>query len=203
MQSRLIIYTPLFLLFLFSCSSETPDNSRFENFKEDYSKRDKNGPFLEFEQNESNKIVKRYNSVAYHFKLINSLDFLYQSGKKVDNNDKEELDKETVLILEFENLVDGQLSVYDNKSIKFNKDDAIKYLSGNILSDIEIIQNDSTFYANGVNFEGNVGNTGSIRALLFFKGIDTKQKSKIHYYDRLFGAGLINITISGKNQIVL
>ena len=141
---------------------------------------------------EITKSKEKIKGIQYSISSMNGLQFVERKGERVSPADIEDLKKETVVFLEFEHNEAGK-DLLDLDALKMNKDDAIKYLSGAIASDISIENGDSPIVPNGIMYEGTSSGSKKVRVILFFSGCENQKEIEIQYNDRLFGAGLIKL----------
>ena len=140
------------------------------------------------------------NDIRYRFNVLTALDYLKQKGEQPSEQDISALKKEFVAILEIETL-EAIKDVFSSEKLKMNKEDVIKYLMGEISADIELLQDDKEFAPTGVQYDGMLTGANKFRLFLFFKDLNVERTVVLKYYDRLFGAGLINLKQHEINSI--
>lgn len=133
--------------------------------------------------------AKNLNGVHFVFKEIDALSYLERSGSQVAEADKKDLSDESVFMLEYQ-LSDGK-SPKESPSIQLSPDQMTQYFMGNIIDDFSVSQGKQSFKANGVQYDGEIGN--KLRVVFFFKGVDIMEKFEINYHDRLFGRGSMKL----------
>lgn len=138
---------------------------------------------------------KQLGGLNYSMRILPMLDFLQRKGETVAAEDRDDLSKETVVLLEMA-LENTQKDIWKNPGMQLSEEDAVNYLVGELASDLTIEQNGITRHATGTSFEGRTGAAHQLRVQLYFGNIDCKQPMKALYYDRLFGAGLIKFGIN-------
>jgi hypothetical protein len=130
--------------------------------------------------------------ISYSIKALSGLEFIERKGESPDPEDIAFLEEETVLLFEFEENEIGK-KIFDSEQLTFDKDEAIKYLSGKIIGDIEIEQGEEKLIPDAALYEGISSSDSKIRVVLFFTELDKNKEFTLQYYDRLFGAGLIKL----------
>lgn len=130
------------------------------------------------------------NQIQYSIDILSALEYVNRRGEEPDPGDVDELRKESVLILEMESMEKIQ-EIFESSRIQMDKEDAIKYLIGEITSDIVLTQGENEYLPTAVQYDGMVKN--KFRLFLFYKDVDVRAGIRVSYYDRLFGAGLIQL----------
>ena len=74
-------------------------------------------------------------------------------------------------------------------------EDAMNYLVGIIVSDIEIKQGEKTISPTGVQYDAGISKPGQLRVFIYFNNVKINQPSSVVVYDRLFGSGLLRFNI--------
>lgn len=133
------------------------------------------------------------NGITYTVKSMSGLDFVERKGENPTGSDAEILSNETVVMFEFQHTQNTD-DFFDIEQVKLSKDDAIMYLSGQIIQDFTMEQKGEDVTAEGVLFEGLNSGLNRARVFLFFGDTDPKKTHEITYYDRLFGEGIIKLT---------
>lgn len=128
--------------------------------------------------------------IKYTFKEVTALDYLNRKGEKVAENDVEDLEKESVFMLEFKSKENAK-SIKDSPLLQLSENELGQYLVGKVNDDFKIKQGGKTFTPSASLFEGIVGN--KIRVSFFLTDIDLSKKFEIEYYDRVFGGGIIKM----------
>jgi hypothetical protein len=139
---------------------------------------------------------KELGGIHYTVRVMGALELLEHKGQAVAPEDKADLAKETVVLLEI-GAPELQKDIWQHPQLQLSEEDAANYLIGDIVSDLTIEQNGHNYSASGSNFEGKNGAKNALRAQIYFAGADSKQPLKVVYYDRLFGAGLVKFGING------
>ncbi len=137
---------------------------------------------------------KTHNGITYSFNMMSAIDFLTKKGEQVAKNDRDELSKETVVIVTF-NSSNKNKNIFELEQMAFDKEVATQYLIDAFGKDVTIEQGGKTFSPTGVHYETGIGEIGQLRAFLYFEGINISNPAKVIYYDRLFGAGLLRFAI--------
>jgi hypothetical protein len=140
--------------------------------------------------------AKTYNGVKYTVDLINAVDFVSRKGEKLELSERLELSKESVAILKIDLQSMKETSVFESSKITMDKEDAMKYLVGQISNDFSIEQNGESISPAGVEYDAGISEPDNIKVFLFFNRIDLNKPSSALYYDRLFGAGLMRFKIT-------
>ncbi len=137
--------------------------------------------------------VKNFESVSFVFKDVSALDYLSRIGNPPSEEDRLDLEKESVFMLE---LVGHKPSgsVFENSGMNLSEEEATKYLIGEIEKDFVIVQKDKKFKPLGVQYDGFIGTGQKIRVAFFMEGVNLNLPYTIEYYDRLFGKGLVKLT---------
>lgn len=138
---------------------------------------------------------KTLNGITYSFRLMSALEFLERKGELVAESDKTELIKEVVLIATFKNS-EAHKSIFEASQITMDQEAATQYLVGTLADDLTLEQGGKSITPSGVQYEKSIAEMGQLRAFFYFNEINEAKKTKIIYYDRLFGAGLIRFTIN-------
>ena len=133
-----------------------------------------------------------FGNVQYKADFMPALKFLKRKGEVVAETDKAGLRKEAVLLLEMQ-VNEGVKNIFDSKQLQLNNQEATEYLMGAVAKDITLTQGKNEFEANAVQYDGNLSGANKLRVFLFYTDIDANKETKIKYYDRLFGAGLVNL----------
>lgn len=194
MQPLIISILIICSAFLFACSDSTPKGGTVHsNNSGDTFISMKESVGEETNSNESNS--KTFNGITYSFKLMSALDFLKHKGELVAESDKKELSKEVVLIATFKNS-EAHKSIFEADQITMDQEAATQYLVGTLAQDLTLEQGGKSIVPSGVQYEKSIAEMGQLRAFFYFDGINGAKKTKIIYYDRLFGAGLIRFTIN-------
>lgn len=141
---------------------------------------------------------KRYNGVNYTVSLINAVEFVTRKGEKLELSERMELSKESVAILKIDLQNSKETSVFESSKMTMNKEDALKYLVGQISTDFNIEQDGQSISPLGVEYEAGISEPHNIKVFLFFNKINLNKPSSVIYYDRLFGAGLMRFKINNR-----
>src|SRR3989338_3245114 len=128
--------------------------------------------------------------IRYSIDVLSALEFLNRRGEEPDPNDVADLRRESVLILEMESTEELQ-EIFFSSRMQMDKEDAIKYLIGEISNDLVLKQGENEYSATGLQYDGMLKN--KLRLFLFYKDIDVHAAIHVSFYDRLFGAGLIQL----------
>lgn len=139
---------------------------------------------------------KTYNGISYTVDLMNAVDFVARKGEKLNLSERLELSKESVAILKIDLQSMKETSVFESSKIMMDKEDALKYLVGQISTDFSIEQNGASVSATGVEYDPGVSEPDNIKVFLFFNNINLNQPASVLYYDRLFGSGLMRFKIN-------
>jgi hypothetical protein len=132
------------------------------------------------------------NNIHYNFDVLSALDFLEIKGEHPSPKDEQSLRNESVVILEIQTLENIQ-DIFLSEKLTFNKEDAIKYLVGDVAADFTLVQDKEEFTPTGVQYDGMLTGTTKIRLFIFYKNVNVKREVKFKFYDQLFGAGMINL----------
>ena len=137
--------------------------------------------------------VKNFEGVSFVFKDVSAFDYLSRTGRTPSDEDREDLEKESVFMLE---LVGHKPSgnIFENAGMDVSEEEATKYLIGEVVQDFVIIQNEKHFKPQGVQYDGVIGTGQKIRVAFFMEGVNLNLPYTIEYYDRLFGKGLVKLT---------
>lgn len=137
--------------------------------------------------------AEAYRGVTYKMSCMSGLDFVLGKGENPGEKYREELERETVVFLEFTHNEQGK-DLLELPQMQLSKDDAMSYLAGSISSDIKLMNGEDELSPEGVLFEGTTTGANKVRVIFFFGEVQKEEKIKLEYYDRLFGAGLIKLT---------
>ena len=146
----------------------------------------------------SNKAI--INEIQYSFNILSALDYLKGKGERPLPQHVEGLKKESVVIFEI-NSLEKIKDIYASEKIQMNKEDAIKYLMGSISTDITLVQDNKEFNTTGTQFDGMLTGANTFRLFLFYKNVNVEKPITLKFYDRLFGAGMINLKHHEINSI--
>ena len=146
---------------------------------------------------ESDKTVasKTENGITYSVDLMNAVDFVSRKGEQIELADRMELMKEAVAILTIDLNNNKETDVFESSRITMEREDAINYLVGSIVSDIEIKQGEKTISPTGVQYDAGISKPGQLRVFIYFNNVKINQPSSVVVYDRLFGSGLLRFNI--------
>lgn len=139
---------------------------------------------------------KTYNGISYTVDLMNAVDFVSRKGEKLSLSERLELSKESVAILKIDLQNIKETSVFESSKIMMDKEDALKYLVGQISADFSIEQNGASVSATGVEYDPGISEPDNIKVFLFFNKINLNKPASVLYYDRLFGSGLMRFKIN-------
>ncbi|WP_300660004.1 hypothetical protein [Fluviicola sp.] len=139
---------------------------------------------------------KAYNGISYTVDLMNAVDFVSRKGEKLSLPERLELSKESVAILKIDLQNMKETSVFESSKIMMDKEDALKYLVGQISTDFSIEQNGASVSATGVEYDPGISEPDNIKVFLFFNKINLNEPASVLYYDRLFGSGLMRFKIN-------
>lgn len=143
---------------------------------------------LSHRHKKNHKIV---GGIKFQFKTISALNFIERTGQRVYEDEKHEINNESVIIFEISD-TNSINNIFEHPKMVFSQDDAVQYLTCQLATDLKIVQGGKTFSPNGVQYEGVMGATSNIiRVITFFKGIDLEKEYTIEYNDQLFDAGLV------------
>jgi hypothetical protein len=138
---------------------------------------------------------KTENGITYSVDLMNAVDFVSRKGEQIELADRMELMKETVAILTIDLNNSKEIDVFESSKMTMEKEDAMNYLVGSIVSDIEIKQGGKTIAPAGVQYDAGVSKPGKLRVFIYFNNVKINQPSSVVVYDRLFGSGLLRFNI--------
>lgn len=192
MVNRILLYlSPLILI---GCSEKGADKvvvnsgSSFEIADQKSTSDEVNGP-------DETVVSKTENGITYSVDLMNAVDFVSRKGEQIELADRMELMKETVAILTIDLNNTKETDVFESSKITMEREDAMNYLVGSIVSDIEIKQGGKTISPTGVQYDTGISKPGQLRAFVYFNNVKINQPSSVVVYDRLFGSGLLRFNI--------
>lgn len=139
---------------------------------------------------------KTYNGISYTVDLMNAVDFVSRKGEKLDLSERLELSKESVAILKIDLQNIKETSVFESSKIMMEKEDALKYLVGQISADFSIEQSGESISPTGVEYDPGISEPDNIKVFLFFNKMNLNKPASVLYYDRLFGSGLMRFNIN-------
>lgn len=177
---------------LISCSGISSSDEYSESMKLSGNQSEENTVFAAAENSNERKVAETHNDVRYKIDLLSAKDFIERKGERVAKSDVQKLKKESVLILEM-HVNDRVKSALESSKMVMSKEDAVSYLMSGIIKDVTIGQKKETFKPYEVLYDGHLTGANKLRVFLFFQDVDLNKTSKIQFYDRLFGAGLINL----------
>lgn len=191
MKPILYILTILPSILFFSCNEENENKKLMDN---------DHGNTVEFTSNDwflkdgevMSRDTKKVKDVLIGARHVSAIDFLENKKKKPKQEDIISLREETVLILEFKSLNKTHRNPLNLDQCLMSYEKGIEHLSFGLEEYVEIIQNDSTYQANGSHFERDFGLSDRLRIVMFFKGINRKEDFKLSLNDAVFGGGLLN-----------
>lgn len=134
--------------------------------------------------------------IDFVFKTVAATDFINRKGGKIAPEDMDDLSQELVLLLEYRT---NNQDIFSSKKINLNKDEVVKYLSGAIMEDLELIQDGNTISPSGCQFEGSIGSKSTIRTLIFFSKVNLQDDFTLKYNDKIFERGLMNVRLRNKS----
>ena len=189
-----LIYLPVTILILISCSES--DQSGTLLFSEDnkWSSGESEGSVVDPENGHIQAIRNQViiDDILYKIDILSALDYLKIKNEDPSSADIPELEKESVLIFEIQTLEAVQ-DIFRSQKIKRDKEDAIKYLMDQISADMTLIQDENEYSPTGMQYDGMLTSANKIRLFVFYKDVNVKELITFKFYDRLFGAGLINL----------
>lgn len=139
---------------------------------------------------------KTYNGIHYTVNLLNAVDFVARKGEKPDLKERLELSKESVAILKIDLRNQKETSVFESTKMTMNKEDALKYLIGQVATDFTIEQDGKSIAPTGVQYDSGVSEPDNIKLFFFFNQVNLNQPVSVLYYDRMFGSGLMRFNIN-------
>ena len=125
--------------------------------------------------------AKTYNGISYTVDLINAVDFVTRKGEKLDLSERLELSKESVAILKIDLQNVKETSVFESSKITMNKEDALKYLVGQISADFSIEQQGESLSPVGVEYDPGISEPDNIKVFLFFNNINLNQPASVFW----------------------
>lgn len=137
-------------------------------------------------------IEKSYEDISYSADLISAFEFIERRGEKPAEADRKDLENESVVIFEM-SCNEGVSSIFESKKIKMSQEDATAYLMDNVGKDFTVVQGEKEHTPHTVLYDGHLTGANKIRVFLFFNELEKNEKSQFKYYDRLFGAGFMNL----------
>jgi hypothetical protein len=146
------------------------------------------------EKVEEEGVSEHHNGIGYTFQLIGAEEFVSRKGETIAEADRKALSEESVLIVDF--AAADNKDVFSDSRITMDGDAALQYLVGDIAADISIEQGGKTFEPEGSHYEKGLSGMGQLRSFVYFRGVDPSKPAKVVYYDRLFGAGFMRITVN-------
>ncbi len=183
-----------------SCSEKKVEDHSFYGKDEGAEVLSDETDLLTYKENRKSSLSMKIQDIRYSISTINGLDYIQRTGNKIADNDKSLLEKESVLMLEF--LSENSLkNIFESENLQFGKDDAIKYLIGDILNDLTINQSGKEIKPHSLNYEGQIGAMNLLRVTFYTQGLDLSSPFQIEYYDRFFGKGIIKFK-SNKNTLI-
>ena len=172
-----------------SCSEKKVEDHSFYGKDEGAEVLSDETDLLTYKENRKSSLSMKIQDIRYSISTINGLAY-----------DKSLLEKESVLMLEF--LSENSLkNIFESENLQFGKDDAIKYLIGDILNDLTINQSGKEIKPHSLNYEGQIGAMNLLRVTFYTQGLDLSSPFQIEYYDRFFGKGIIKFK-SNKNTLI-
>lgn len=148
------------------------------------------------EESSERFVQKTYNGISYRVDLMNAVDFVSRKGEKLNLSERLELSKESVAVLKIDLQSNKETSVFESSKMMMDKEDALKYLVGQISTDFSIEQNGASVFASGVEYDPGVSEPDNIKVFLIFNKINLNKPASVLYYDRLFGSGLMRFNIN-------
>jgi len=133
--------------------------------------------------------VKSINGVSFKADLMSADEFLKRRGEVVSENEAVKLSKESVLL--FEVTLESGAAILDAQSLQISQNELPSYMMAQLKNDLIIVQNNKSYSATDVLFDGNSVSRNKIRAFLFFNQLSIDKKIQTKYNDRLFGSGTI------------
>ncbi|PHR44320.1 MAG: hypothetical protein COA32_15005 [Fluviicola sp.] len=187
-------------LIVFSCDSTKKDS--FSDASKDHGDNEKKAHKNYVLIDVKNKLISyaEFGDVGYSIKAISALDFLEKQGKKIDENDIDELHNESVIIMEFKSLTSKDVT--DLAQIKLTDDDLMMYLSGSFNQNIHCIQEGKTQIPSGAQLDGSLRIDSKIKILLFGLNIDLSKPFELEYFDAIFGAGKMIFEFNENKSLV-
>lgn len=182
----------LVLAILIGCSENVEIDSSMANTKLTNSGTTSNKEKQVNEVNSKASKITNIDNVQYKVDLMSALRFIEIKGERVAEEDIKDLEKESVLILEIA-VNEGVKDVFESDKLGYDKEEAVKYLMGEIGNDLTLFQGEEEFQTQAIQYDGNLTGANKIRVFFFFTELDSSKETTIKYYDRLFGAGLINL----------
>ena len=191
----------LLLLFLGSCKNEGPEeHAAKDNFSEAF-EQEAPDPVWKYESEMQSQVIHRFGEVSYIAKFLPALEFLARKKEKVAENDKKDLETESVILLEFSSRKQSVADVLKLKQCALDYEKAIEYLSFRIESDMHVEQEGKIFTPTGTHFEREFNLSSRKRVLCYFKNIDPKKEFKLVFHDKLLGAGILKYTFEHKEYL--
>lgn len=187
--------------FLASCAQDDPSEDKDYIVKSDGSivYKTEGLELTLLEEGESGN-VRNFDGVSFVFKDVSAVNYLERIGQFPSSEDQKSLMNESVFMIEHVGHKPSG-SIFENAGMVMDEQEATQYLIGDIEIDFVVVQNNTRYTPEGVQYDGKIGGDQKIRSVFFLKGVDLSQPYTIEYYDRLFGKGLIKLTRK-KNDVI-
>src|SRR5690606_35243752 len=122
-------------------------------------------------QNKSTSRTQVFNGLSYRFEIVDAIEFIEQSGQKVDKEDEADLSNESVGILDISCQHDK--TIFDLLKDR-TKEEGIAYLMLDIVNDLDVSQRNNAIEIFSNSYDVNALKKNSIRVYFF---MDKVQKS--------------------------
>jgi hypothetical protein len=107
-------------------------------------------------------------------------------------------------IIEFNFKQEDEKDLLNNEFTKLSYEEGVKYMSFNMEKDFYVVTSrNDTIKCSGVNYERNFKVAPFQKILLFFSGIQPKDKIQLIYNDKLFGKGIVKFKFEEQYKEIL
>lgn len=187
---------------IISCTDKQidPKSINHTSLELDHQSNSEQSEFSYLEESSERFAQKTYNGISYTVDLMNAVDFVSRKGEKLNLSERLELSKESVAVLKIDLQSNKETSVFESSKIMMEKEDALKYLVGQISADFSIEQSGESISPTGVEYDPGISEPDNIKVFLFFNKINLNKPASVLYYDRLFGSGLMRFKINNEKK---
>lgn len=183
-----------YFLLLLSCSDKKETISQKLMYQEGFAESRTENPA--FAQGNRNSVaIHKIGKYIYRAKFLSALEFLEKKREKIAAEDREDLVREGVLILEIQT-PEQTKDFFEDPGCLMDKETAYSYLSGEISGDITIIQGQEEITPVGSGFERSPEGPNHLRVLFFLGKMDLSLPFSVRYNDRLTGQGMIKFQLN-------
>jgi hypothetical protein len=198
--TRIFLFTAVLLSsLLFSCETESKDNSSTPVGAGDADSQSSSQQLLPYQRREDYRASKRIGGIDYKVSIVSALDFLKRKGEKLTQEEQESIKNEQVCFVDIIDIRTHK-DIFEHDNIQHSKSKLIQYLMMNVEKDIIAFQGKKEFSPTASFYEGQYTKNG-LRMYFYFKELNLNSPVELLFNDNILNQGLIRFTLGNEQTV--